>query len=685
MALIMFQIHCPFFFFFFFSLFFLSFVVQGNDDELRALMELKSSLDPEGRRLSSWVLDGEPCRGQFEGVACDAAGKVANISLQGKGLSGSISPAVERLRGLTGLYLHFNNISGEIPRAIANLTALTDLYLNVNNLSGGIPEECEAMVGLQVLQLSNNKLTGGIPPQLGLLKSLNLLTLQSNSLSGAIPATLGDLTELKWLDLSFNHIFGSVPVKLSQLSQLTFLDVQNNLLSGSVPTELKKLGPNFKYGNNTGLCGSGFSGLMVCSSSDLNASRPEPFSASLTPQDLPQSVNITSDCSTSHCFGSSNSPNLVIVIAATIATFGVLVCALMAAFWLRNHRKQNLVSALHKASNSLLVTDPTKCSYRTASPLISLEYSSHWDPLTDERTSIGSSQEAPQIYRFNLEEIECATQYFSEANLIGKKSSFAATYKGRLRDGTEIAVKRINKTSCKSEEAEFLMGLKALTLLRHENLIGLRGFCYSRARGECFLIYDFAANGSLSEYLDIKCHEIHNVLDWPIRVSIVKGIAKGMEYLHSNQPNKPSLLHQNLSSTRVLIDCHFNPQISGAGLHKLLAEDVIFSCLKTSAAMGYLAPEYAVVGRFSEKSDVYAFGVIVFQLLTGKTRTCHLRPDAESGKLEDLIDESLQGNYSKPEAAKLAGIALLCTSEVPNQRPTMEAVVQELEGSRCRN
>ncbi|KAG6519452.1 hypothetical protein ZIOFF_022946 [Zingiber officinale] len=662
MALIMFQIHCPFFFF---SLFFLSFVVQGNDDELRALMELKSSLDPEGRRLSSWVLDGEPCRGQFEGVACHAAGKVANISLQGKGLSGSISPAVERLRGLTGLYLHFNNISGEIPRAIANLTALTDLYLNVNNLSGGIPEECGAMVGLQVLQLSNNKLTGGIPPQLGLLKSLNLLTLQSNSLSGAIPATLGDLTELK-----------------------CFVFMESSLIfffSVCVCEELKKLGPNFKYGNNTGLCGSGFSGLMVCSSSDLNASRPEPFSASLTPQDLPQSVNITSDCSTSHCFGSSNSPNLVIVIAATIATFGVLVCALMSAFWLRNHRKQNLVSALHKASNSLLVTDPTKCSYRTASPLISLEYSSHWDPLTDERTSIGSSQEAPQIYRFNLEEIECATQYFSEANLIGKKSSFAATYKGRLRDGTEIAVKRINKTSCKSEEAEFLMGLKALTLLRHENLIGLRGFCYSRARGECFLIYDFAANGSLSEYLDIKCNEIHNVLDWPIRVSIVKGIAKGMEYLHSNQPNKPSLLHQNLSSTRVLIDRHFNPQISGAGLHKLLAEDVVFSSLKTSAAMGYLAPEYAVVGRFSEKSDVYAFGVIVFQLLTGKTRTCHLRPDAESGKLEDLIDENLQGNYSKPEAAKLAGIALLCTSEVPNQRPTMETVVQELEGSRCRN
>lgn len=160
---------------------------------------------------------------------------------------------------------------------------------------------------------------------------------------------------------------------------------------------------------------------------------------------------------------------------------------------------------------------------------------------------------------------------------------------------------------------------------------------------------------------------------------------KGMEYLHSNKPSKPSLLHQNMSSTKVLIDHHFNPLISGSGLYKLLADDVIFSSLKTSAAMGYLAPEYTVVGRFSEKSDVYAFGVIVFQLLTGKTRISHLRPEVESGKLEDLIDENLQGNYSKPEAAKLTGIALLCTSEVSNQRPTMEAVLQELDGSRCRN
>ncbi|CAL9130363.1 unnamed protein product [Musa acuminata var. zebrina] len=667
----------------------LSFVVHQRSvrgsDELRALMELKVSLDPENRLLTSWTSEGEPCRGDFEGVACDESGKVANISLQGRGLSGSIAPVVAELEGLTGLYLHFNKISGVIPREIGNLSRLSDLYLNVNNLSGSIPEEIGNMGGLQVLQLSNNKLSGSVPPKLALLKNLNMLSLQSNHLNGAIPATLGDLTELTWLDVSFNQLFGSIPVKLSQLPQLTVLDVQSNLLSGNVPSELKKLGGNFKYGNNTDLCGTGFTDLRACTSADLlNASRPEPFSAGLAPQDIPQSVNISADCSATHCSSSSKSTNVVIVVATTIVVFGVMVCGLMAFLWFRL-RKQK-IGGLFEVSNGLLSADPTKFSYRAASPLISLEYSSHWDPMTDERSGgiNGLSQEVSQIYRFNLEEVECATQYFSEVNLLGKKSSFAATYKGILRDGTQIAVKRINKTSCKSEEAEFLKGLRTLTLLRHENLVGLRGFCYSRARGECFLIYDFVANGSLSEYLDVKGDGIHKVLDWPMRFSIIKGIAKGIEYLHGDRANKPSLLHQNLSAAKVLIDHQFNPLLSGSGLHKLLADDVVFSSLKTSAAMGYMAPEYATVGRFSEKSDVYAFGVIVFQILTGNTRTSHLRPEAESGKLEDLIDENLQGNYSKPEAATLVGIALLCTSEVPSQRPTMEAVIQEMSsGSNC--
>lgn len=125
-----------------------SVTVRGNAD-LRALMDLKASLDPENALLTSWTISGDPCGGSFEGVSCNEKGQVANISLQGKGLKGKLSPAIGGLPRLTGLYLHYNSLYGEIPREISSLVELTDLYLNVNDLSGEIPQELGNMSSLQ--------------------------------------------------------------------------------------------------------------------------------------------------------------------------------------------------------------------------------------------------------------------------------------------------------------------------------------------------------------------------------------------------------------------------------------------------------------------------------------------------------------------------------------------------------
>ena len=120
-----------------------------GSDELRALLDLKATLDPDNNYLSSWIMNGNPCDGSFEGVACNEKGQVANVSLQGKGLSGKLSPSIAGLKHLTGLYLHYNSLYGDIPKEIANLTELSDLYLNVNNLSGEIPPEIGKMENLQ--------------------------------------------------------------------------------------------------------------------------------------------------------------------------------------------------------------------------------------------------------------------------------------------------------------------------------------------------------------------------------------------------------------------------------------------------------------------------------------------------------------------------------------------------------
>ncbi|KAL9434945.1 hypothetical protein AB3S75_021248 [Citrus x aurantiifolia] len=584
----------------------------SSTSEVDILMQIKDSLDPENRLLTSWTPNADPCSSDsFDGVACDENGRVANISLQGKGLSGELPAAVGGLKSLTGLYLHFNALNGVIPKEIASLSELTDMYLNVNNLSGKIPSQIGNMTNLQVLQLCYNKLTGNIPTQLGSLRKLSVLALQYNQLTGAIPASLGDLGMLMRLDLSFNNLFGPVPVKLANVPKLEVLDLRNNSFSGNVPPALKRLNSGFQYDNNAALCGTGFANLKNCTASDHpTLGKPEPFEPNgLSTKDIPESAKLPANCRQSGCSSLARSPHTGVIVGVKE------VCR------------------------------------RNSSPLISLEYSNGWDPLAKGQSGNGFSQEVLESFMFNLEEVERATQCFSEANLLGK-SSFSATYKGILRDGSVVAVKCIAKTSCKSDEGEFLKGLKILTSLKHENLASLRGICCSKGRGS------------------------EKVLEWATRISVIKGIAKGISYLHGK---RPGLVHPNLSAEKVLIHRRYNPLLSDSGLHKLLADDIVFSMLKASAAMGYLAPEYTTTGRFTEKSDIYAFGMIVFQILSGKCNITPLtRQAAESSKVEDFIDPNLEGKFSVSEASNLGQIALHCTHESPSHRPSIENVMQEL-------
>ncbi|XP_027110454.1 uncharacterized protein [Coffea arabica] len=669
----------PFLFFMLHLLVFCCGRAFSKNAELGALMSLKASLDPESRLLVSWTGSGDPCGGSFVGVACNRRGQVANISLQGKGLSGKLSPAVAELRHLTGLYLHYNALYGEIPREISTLSELTDLYLNVNNLSGEIPPELGNMGSLQVLQLCYNQFTGSIPTQLGALKKLNVLALQFNELTGAIPASLGDLGSLMRLDLSFNRLFGSIPTKLADAPILEVLDVRNNSLSGNVPNALKRLIGGFQYENNPGLCGAGFSSLRACTASDRpNPSRPEPYGGGptgLSTRDIPETADLRLNCSETHCSKSSKASQASVIVGVLVVCIIVLVIGILS--FSHYHRKQKLENA-SDAQDSRLPTDHAKGAQRkNGSPLISLEYPSGWDPLAEGRHFGDVSQEFMQNFRFNLEEVESATRYFAEKNLLSK-SNFSATYRGSLRDGSVVAVKSISKTCCKSEELEFLKGLNILTSLRHENVVRLRGFCCSKDRKECFLIYDFVQNGNLLQYFDVVDGSDH-VLDWSTRVSIINGIARGIEYLHGYKVNKPALVHQNISAASVLIDQRNRPLLSDSGLHKLLTNDTVFSTLKDSAAMGYLAPEYSTTGRFTEKSDIYAFGVLLFQILSGVRKvTSTMQAAADLGKTQDFMDRNLHGKFSEPEAIRVGKVALWCIHESPEERPGIETVLQEL-------
>ncbi|XWS49046.1 hypothetical protein CRYUN_Cryun13aG0129800 [Craigia yunnanensis] len=655
-------------------------LVHGNT-ELRALMELKASLDPTNKVLESWKSDGDPCGSSFVGVACNEHRKVANISLQGKGLSGKVSPVIAGLKCLSGLYLHYNSLFGEIPKELSNLQELTDLYLNVNNLSGNIPPEIGNMAGLQVLQLCCNQLTGNIPTEIGYLKRLSVLALQYNRLDGKIPASLGNLGMLSRLDLSFNRLFGAIPTTLTDIPQLEILDIRNNTLSGNVPSGLKRLNGGFQGENNSGLCGTGFLALRGCTPFDsLDINQLEPFRSHLNdtaPGVTSQTSNNQGHCNHTHCSNPSRFPEIPVISGVITVSFVFMIAGFLAFFHYR--RQKQKIGNTSDSSDGRLSTDQAKEFQRngSVSPLVTLEYSYGWDPLGDGWNGIGLSQEHLNKFRFNLEEVESATQCFSELNLLGR-SNFSSVYKGILRDGSLVAIRSINVTSCKSEEAEFVKGLNLLTSLRHENLVRLRGLCFSKGRGECYLIYDFASKGNISKYVDLEDGG-EQILEWSTRISIINGIARGMEYLHRSEANKPPIVHRNISVEKVLIDQQFNPLIADSGLYKILADDIVYSTLKVSAAMGYLAPEYITTGRFTEKTDIFAFGVIILQILSGKLQlTSSMRLGAESSRFEDFVDTNLRGEFSKSMAAKLGKIALNCTHEHPNDRPSIETIIKEL-------
>lgn len=210
----------------------------------------------------------------------------------------------------------------------------------------------------------------------------------------------------------------------------------------------------------------------------------------------------------------------MVSVAVSLVVAGVFITFV---YW---RRKQKVGDTFDVSEGSRLSTDQAKDLYRRSpSPLITLEYSERWDPMTPEKTFGSFCNEFLQELKFNMEEVDSATQHFSESNLLGK-SNFSAVYKGILKDGSAVAIKSINVTACKSDEDEFMKGLNLITSLKHDNLANLRGFCCSKGRGECILIYDFASKGNLSQYLDVEEGSSH-ILNWPTRVSIIKGIAEG--------------------------------------------------------------------------------------------------------------------------------------------------------------
>ncbi|KAM1456044.1 hypothetical protein EV1_005097 [Malus domestica] len=293
---------------------------------------------------------------------------------------------------------------------------------------------------------------------------------------------------------------------------------------------------------------------------------------------------------------------------------------------------------------------------------------------------VGKEINAVESLQFSFGTIEAATNKFSVHNKLGK-GGFGEVYKGTLPDGQQVAVKRLSRGSGQGGE-EFKNEVVLVAKLQHRNLVRILGFCSEGA--EKILIYEFVQNKSLDHFLYDSGNQVN--LDWPSRYKIINGIARGILYLHHDSQLK--IIHRDLKASNVLLDGEMNPKIADFGMARIFRVDQTQgNTRRIVGTYGYMAPEYAIHGLFSVKSDVYSLGVLILEIVTGKKNTnfynsdngeyllSHVWRHWRDGTPLELLDVNLRDSYSRSEVIRCIHIGLLCVQEDPDQRPKMQKIL----------
>ncbi|XP_057860941.2 probable LRR receptor-like serine/threonine-protein kinase RKF3 [Cryptomeria japonica] len=286
-----------------------------------------------------------------------------------------------------------------------------------------------------------------------------------------------------------------------------------------------------------------------------------------------------------------------------------------------------------------------------------------------------------------MSEIKEATGNFVESNLIGE-GSFGMVYRGTLADGSRIAVKRFKDFRQRAEE-EFSHEVQVISSTKHRNLLPLKGYSVGiiDQDPEQVLVYDLMENGSLADYFFSSTRPC---LTWPQRFKIVVGIARGLAYLHEDA--KPAIIHRDVKAANVLLDEDLSPLVADFGMAKFKTKDKTHYTTRTVGTLGYVAPEYALYGHLNDKSDVFSFGIIVLELLTGR-RAFDSRTDrlehvlisdwvvemSQNGKSAEIIDERIRDSGCKKTMERVLLLALQCAHPRVGCRPSISKALLILE------
>ncbi|XP_058104685.1 probable LRR receptor-like serine/threonine-protein kinase At1g12460 [Magnolia sinica] len=613
------------------------------------------------RNLSFFNASSNQFQGEIPEIGtCSDRMEIFDIS--GNSVSGEISPSIANCRSIKVLNLGFNRLNGSIPVQIGNLKNLRILRLADNMIEGTIPAELGSIELLQILDLHNLQVVGEIPLVLSNCKFLLELDLSGNDLQGEIPQTLYNMTNLRVLDLHGNQLNGSIPVSLGALPRIQFLDLSENLLTGPIPSSLGNLtllthfnlsfnhltgaipavptiqqfGPT-SFSHNPGLCGAP---LAPCSGNSGNGPTSEGRRTELL----------------------SVSAIVAIVAAAAILT-GVCIITIMN------------IRARRRRDDEILVLESTPPA------------------STDSNIIVGKlvlfSKSLPSKY----EDWEAGTKALLDKDCMIGGGSIGTVYRTSFEGGISIAVKKLETLGRIRNQDEFEQEIGRLGTLRHPNLVTFQGYYWSSTTQ--LILSEFIPNGNLYQHLHIFSYpgastsSGRSELHWSRRFGIALGTARALAYLHHDC--KPQILHLNIKSTNILLDEGYEAKLSDYGMGKLLPILDNYALTKFHTAVGYVAPELASQSlRFGDKCDVYSFGVILLELVTGRKPVespaaaevvvlCdYVRDLLEKGTASDCFDRSLRG-FAENELIQVMKLGLICTSEAPSRRPSMAEVVQVLE------